>query len=244
MNLKVGTYNIQHGRWHAHFRQTGEEIIDLDGVAEVIRTMGFDICGLNEVRRNDGASHDIDQAKIIADALGYHFIFAKAIDHHGYEYGNALVSKYPIRGCRMIPVGVPEEKRIVGQTRYEDRVLLIAEIEVEERVLTMMVCHFGLQPDEMQLAVDTVKAEVAKLTAPVIFAGDLNFVPSSTYYAELAEVLRDSAAEVAVPLTFPSHAPDRKIDYLFATEDVRVTDVAAPTVTQTDHCPYIVTVEW
>lgn len=244
MTLKIGTYNIQHGRWHAHFRQTGEEIIDLNGVAEVIRTMGFDICGLNEVRKNDGILHDIDQAKIIADALGYYFVFAKAIDHHGYEYGNALVSRYPIRSYRTISIGVPKEKRIGGQNRYEDRVLLIAEIEVEGRVLTMLVCHFGLQPDEMQLAVDTVKAEVAQLSGPVIFAGDLNFVPSSTYYAELAEVLRDSAVAVTVPLTFPSHAPDRKIDYLFTSEDVRVTDVAVPIVTQTDHCPYIATVEW
>ncbi|MBE6546479.1 MAG: hypothetical protein E7668_03425 [Ruminococcaceae bacterium] len=245
MNLKVGTYNIQHGRWHAHFCKTGEEIIDLDGVAEVIRAMGFDICGLNEVRRNDGALHDVDQAKLIAEKLGYHFVFAKAITHHkGYEYGNALVSKYPIRSYRAIPIAVPVEKRLSGQSRYEDRVLLIAEIEVQGRVLTMMICHFGLCPDEIQLAVDTVKAEVAKLTGHAIFTGDLNLVPTSTYYAELASVLKDSTVNPALPLTFPSHAPNKKIDYLFASADVRITDVAAPAVTQTDHCPYIATVAW
>ena len=244
MKLRIGTYNIQHGRWHAHFHRTGEEIIALESVAEVIRTMGFDICGLNEVRRNDGTEHDIDQAKVIADQLGYHFVFAKAIDHNGYEYGNALVSKYPILSARAVPIAVPVEKRISGQTRYEDRVLLIAELDVAEKPLTVMICHFGLHPDEIQLAVDTIRTEQKKLMGAVVLMGDFNLLPTSTYYARLASFLKDSTADPALPLTFPSHDPNRKIDYLFTTEDVCVTGVSAPAITQTDHCPYIAEVEW
>ncbi|MBE6546453.1 MAG: hypothetical protein E7668_03295 [Ruminococcaceae bacterium] len=51
--------------------------------------------------------------------------------------GNAIVSRYPIVGWRTI--GVPA----IGEDA-EDRVILVAEIDVEGTILTVMNSHFGL----------------------------------------------------------------------------------------------------
>ena len=53
MKLKIGTYNIQHGKHHGHFLKGGREVIDLPGDAAVLRGAGLDICGLNEVRNQE-----------------------------------------------------------------------------------------------------------------------------------------------------------------------------------------------
>jgi endonuclease/exonuclease/phosphatase family metal-dependent hydrolase len=146
MELNVGTFNIQHGKDHLHFLQTGEEVIDLKKMADVIRSANLDVCGLNEVR-NDGAVGGAYQAKVIAEALGYHFAFAKAIDHRGGEYGNALVSRYPIEQVCLVPIAVEQADRIAGQ-HFENRVLLCATLLVDRNLLTVLVSHFGLNDDE------------------------------------------------------------------------------------------------
>ena len=60
--------------------------------------------------------------------------FAKAIHIPGGEYGNALVSRYPIRSVRALPIVTTPEERDTEE-KYEDRVLLIAEIELAGSVL-------------------------------------------------------------------------------------------------------------
>ena len=242
--MRIGTFNIQHGRNHRFYLDTGCETIDLAGVAQVLREAQVDICGLNEVRNQEQVAGLCNQARVIAEELGYHYVFAKAIDHRGGEYGNALVSRYPIIAHYTVPISVPVAQRAAKASRtYEDRVLLVATVETPTAPVTVMVCHFGLNPDEIRAAIDTVGAERQKLAGRVLLMGDFNLTPDSPYYGELAGEWMDTAVDPARPLTFPSHAPDRKIDYIFSGEPLAITDVTAPTVTQSDHLPYIVTIE-
>ena len=44
--------------------------------------------------------------------------------------------------------------------------------------------------------------------------------------------------------TFPSDAPTRRLDYIFVTDDVKVTSTVIPNVTVSDHLPYGVDIEW
>ena len=93
--FKVMTYNIQHGIDYIHRLSTSNVRIDLLKIASIIKDTNASIISLNEVY--DAPVKDLDkQAIFIASKLGFNYVFGKAIDIRGGEYGNALLSKYPI----------------------------------------------------------------------------------------------------------------------------------------------------
>lgn len=236
--LKVGTYNLQHGVLHQKRLETGENTVDLAATAAVLRDHAPDICALNETYGNEESTFG-NQPRLLAEALGYpHHAFARGIYHKYGEYGNGLLSKFPIKGARVVPLVIPKEERPAGATRYEDRALLVAELDVNGKALTAMVCHFGLNDDEKALAVSTVIAEAKGTQNPIILMGDFNITPSTVHYARLAEVFSDTAALTEDPLlTFPSDAPRKKIDYIFTKGSIRATSVVAPKIVASDHLP-------
>ena len=232
-SLRIGTFNIQHGRDHKKYLETKTEVLDLDLMASVIRDEALDVCALNEVR-NDEAVGGLYQARELGEKLGYHREFVKAIDSMGGEYGNAIVSRYPIRSVKAYPLVIPTEKR-TPKHRYEDRVLYAAEIDVDGEILTVLGCHFGLALDEETLAAETAVKVLEKTTSPVVLLGDFNFTPSSEVYKILTAAFTDAADSRDPYFTFPSHAPDRKIDYIFTANQATATDFAVSSRVASDH---------
>ena len=244
MKLSVGTYNIYHGENKERQLQNGEHIIDLKETANTIRALGVDLCGLNEVRNQSGGAGLCNQAKEIAKELGWHYYFAKAINIPGGEYGNALVSRYPIRTARLQPIETSPEERLPGE-RYENRVLLIAEVEVEDRIFTVMVCHFGLRAPEKEKAVTLITKEFTAQTTPTVFMGDLNITPDTHYYEELAKVMTDTIPEPgAEHFTFSHQAPTCKIDYIFTNRFVKTLSAKVHAIGISDHRPISATLEF
>ena len=65
--------------------------------------------------------------------------------------------------------------------------------------------------------------------------------------AELAAIrdrMKDTAALFDEPkLSFPSDKPDRKIDYIFVSKDIKVVSADIPPIVASDHRPHTATVE-
>ena len=115
---------------------------------------------------------------------------------------------------------------------------MIAELLIENKPFTVMVSHFGLADDEQALAIDTVIREGDHITTPFALLGDFNLTPDTPAYARLAAVFLDSATLTSDPLlTYPSHQPKRKIDYVFVGGGVKPTGVESPTAVVSDHLP-------
>lgn len=233
--IRIGTFNIQHGKDHPYYLETKTERIDLPKMASLIREESLDICALNEVRNEEAVPGLVNQAKVIADCLGYTFYFAKAIDFRGGAYGNAIVSRYPITRVKTYPIAIPKESRIDGGHYYENRVLLMADIDVDGAILTVFACHFGLSPDEQALAVETARRALCETAHPVVFLGDFNVTPSSEIYASIAKNFTDAAPAGVNCFTFPSHAPNRKIDYIFTAGSAAAEDFTVCPQVYSDH---------
>ena len=237
MKISIASYNIYHGENKPLQLETGEHIIDLRETAHTIASLGVDLCGLNEVRNQWGGEGLCNQAEAIAKELGWHFYFAKAIHIPGGEYGNALVSKYPIRSARWVPIETTPDERDPA-LRYENRVLLIAEVEVEGRILTVLVCHFGLRPQEKVKAVETVLREMATVTTPAVFMGDLNITPATEHYQALAAAMTDTLPDPrGEHFTFSHQDPKCKIDYIFTNGLCKPLCAKIPAVGISDHRP-------
>lgn len=233
--LKIGTFNIQHGKDHVYYLETKKERIDFPLMASVIRAEELDICALNEVREESETPVGIDQAKEIAACLGYHYVFGKAIDFRGGAYGNAIVSRYPITRTRLHPIAIPKDQRLHEHSYYEDRVLLEADISVDGEILTLFACHFGLAPDEQEQAVKIIRAAQAETKTPIVLLGDFNVTPVTDIYRDLSETFTDAADGTRDDFTFPSHAPSRKIDYIFTSGACRSADFRVSAHVASDH---------
>jgi uncharacterized membrane protein YbhN (UPF0104 family)/endonuclease/exonuclease/phosphatase family metal-dependent hydrolase len=111
---------------------------DADRIAAVIRELDTDILGLQEV----DARHGDDQAEYLANATGMTAISGPTLIHQSGSYGNAVLTRWPVKGVRRVEIGVPGR---------EPRGLLDTDIEVAGLPLRVLVTHFGLRHSERRL---------------------------------------------------------------------------------------------
>ncbi len=90
-------------------------LIDIDAIARVINDAHPDIVALQEVDKGTARSGAIDEAKLLAEKTGLQYQFYKAIDHDGGEYGLAILSRYPLKATKLVPL--PQ------QIKAENRIL-------------------------------------------------------------------------------------------------------------------------
>ena len=235
MTLTIMSYNIQ----HCQNFQTKK--IEFDKIAAVIKAQNADIVGLNEVRGQGQAADYQDQARILAELTGYHYYFAKAIDVGGANpYGNALLSKYPILDAQTVMIPDPAV-RAEENGYYETRCLLKARVDVPGGLL-VCVTHFGLNGDEQENAAATVLSNIED--SRCVLLGDFNITPENPLLDPIRERLFDTEALLAPGTkSFPSDAPEIKIDYLFASRDLTVRAARIPAVMESDHRPYAAEME-
>lgn len=229
--MKISTYNIFSGR-------TPGGAYDLDGKIGVIRAFGAEIVSLNEVHRGTLHSAGRSQADDIADALGMRYrFFARSIWHNGGEYGIALLSRYPFRDARALPIPDAAEK----DGSFEPRVIIDAHIDINGKILHVISSHYGLSAPERRLAVETT-LKLALTDEPTIMMGDLNTEPSDPIIAPLFGRFNDTAAG-REKCTFPSDAPNIRIDYIFASRDIKVVSSGVIDSQCSDHRPAAAEIE-
>lgn len=248
------SYNIQSGRNYGEVLTRG-----FDWQIEVIRNAAPDIVGLQEVGKHPSAGFplyplDGNPTEYIAKELGMYSYFAKAISVEGkYPYGNAILSKYPIKNAKTVMI--PDPIKRTDSEDYETRCVLVAEIDVLGGI-TVIVSHFGLMEEERINAVQTVLEIVSAVKKPVLFMGDLNMKPDDKILRPIFGVLQDTANGELTPITWPSDVDAstgmsrkepqgevRKIDYIFASGHFNTQKVQTLRSRASDHLPYVAELE-
>jgi len=232
--MRAMTYNIQHGEHYKHDR------IDLIAMANEIKKTGADFCGLNEIRGKGPHPDYTEQAEIIAKELGWYSYFAPAITFPGCgPYGNAFVSRYPIRSAEKIMIPDPPVKD--EDAYYETRDIIRAVLETEQGDLTLLVTHMGLAKGEKRNAVAAVLRLVEEEKAAehaLILIGDFNMTPDDPILQPLFAALDDTTHLTGEDKSWPSDAPEIKIDYIMS-HRVRVSSAKILPVETSDHRPVI-----
>lgn len=223
--LRVMTYNV------LHFEDVRTGAIDYDAFASVIRESGADVVGLNEVY--GGCAARGEQAQELAKRLGWHWYFSEAFLDDGVDpFGNAVVSRFPIERAETIPIPYPEVRE--GTEYYEPRAVLRARIAGH----TILVTHFGLNPDEQENALQTVLPLLENERC--VLMGDCNVPPDAQVLLPIRDRMRDVDAFLpAGTMSFPSDKPRIKIDYIFTSADYTVLSADVPAVVVSDHRPYV-----
>ena len=204
-SLRVMTYNIYGAR-----ATSPANAADLDAIAEVIRRQNPDFVTLNEVDVfTDRTGKDVHQARDLAEKLGMEWHFSKAIDRDGGEYGDAVLSKYPILEKRSYRLPCAAEQP------GEDRSLCVIRVQIDGKDLYVASTHLDhLSGDASRLvqAAEIRRIRDTELEGDLILCGDLNAIPSSNVIATMTSFLTNTGP--IDQYTFPSDDPSRKIDYI------------------------------
>lgn len=225
--MKIMSFNTQ------HCLNFLEKKIDFDIMARAINECDADVVGLNEMRDGVSPPEFEAQCRILAERSGLgNYYFAKALQLEEGGYGNGLLSRSRIVSAQTIDVPDPDPRGYDGY--YEHRVLLKARLE---NGLTVMVIHFGLNPDEAESAVRTVLENLED--EKCVLMGDFNVAPDNALLAPIRERMKDAADMLASPLkSFPSDCPREKIDYIFVSPDIEVVSADIPAIVASDHRPH------
>lgn len=204
-SLRVMTYNIYGAR-----ATSPANAADLDAIAEVIRRQNPDFVTLNEVDVfTNRTGKDVHQARDLAEKLGMEWHFSKAIDRDGGEYGDAVLSKYPILEKRSYRLPCAAEQP------GEDRSLCVIRVQIDGKDLYVASTHLDhLSGDASRLvqATEIRRIHDTELEGDLILCGDLNAIPSSNVIATMTSFLTNTGP--IDQYTFPSDDPSRKIDYI------------------------------
>lgn len=220
--MKIMTFNIQHCNFYP------ENKIKFEPFAEEILSVGADIAGLNEVRGKGLIPGYTAQTEKLSSLTGYDGYFGKAIKVGGTSpYGNAILSKFPVISAETVKIPDPETKK--GKEMYESRCIIKAVIAALENY-TVLVTHMGLNRDERENAVSTLLSIAPEKNC--IIMGDFNCLPDAP---ELRPLFERYVCTDVDDFTFPSDKPDRKIDYIFVSDDIEITDKGTTVNAVSDH---------
>lgn len=232
--LRVMTYNIQHGIDHMHRLKTNEMVVKLDEVVKIIKSVDPDIVTLNEIY--DSAKFG-NQTKYIAEKLGYYYYFGKAIFLHGGNYGNALLSKYPLIEPEVIPI--PDATLKEEDVYYESRAIIKSCIIKDNTKYNIFSTHFGLAKEEQDNGTTLIKSLVKDLDN-VVFMGDLNLTPDDKNFTNISNVLKNTID--VDKNTFKSDNPTSRIDYIFVSNNLSVISGEVLDIVFSDHLPLVVNI--
>lgn len=229
--LRVLTYNIHHGRG-------GDGKVDLARQAKVIRDARPDLVVLQEVDNQTKRTGGVDQTVTLAKLTGLHSRFARQIDFQGGEYGQAILSRFPIDELVI--------HRLPGMPEREQRIAAEGRVRIGNQTVSIVGTHLHHRSEPIRVQQAAKLNELfSKPDHRVILAGDLNALPESKPMQLLNQQWRVLDSERPL-LTFPAAKPVRQIDYVLVRPSrrfrpVRVEVIAAAVAS--DHRPVLAVID-
>lgn len=225
----IMTYNIRHGVGM-------DRVLDLERTASVIKALDPDILILNEVDHGTERSFGVLQTDSLGKLLDMHSSFGRSIDYDGGQYGNALLTKFPVLDFQVVDLST--------DSLLEGRSVFLASLLLDTDTLFIMGTHLGLEPAERNEQIKRI-IQVLPNSATLILGGDFNFEPNSNTYFDLTKHLQDGIRQhrPQAENTYPADQPDRRIDYIFIGSNIKAIGIPALTPnevsTASDHRPQV-----
>lgn len=227
VTLRVMTFNI-------HYGEGKDKKQDLSRIAELIREADPDIVGLQEVDSFQPRSQFVNQAKWLAEELGMYGVYGPNLVLGVSQYGNAILSRYPI--VSFTNISLP--------SGWEPRGCLKAEIDIGGRRLVFLSTHLGLSEDERLEQADSVVALITESELPVVLVGDLNNTPGSGEVQKISSALVDAFGRLGrlgePTFAYGTSKPNVRIDYVFVSPDIGVKNAQTIKTSVSDHLPVVV----
>jgi endonuclease/exonuclease/phosphatase family metal-dependent hydrolase len=203
--LRIATYNI-------HKCRGMDRRVRPDRIVNVLREFDADIIALQEVVSLQGGSPEEDQARYVAEELGFRFAFGENRLHKGGRYGNVLLTRLPIESHWNYDISAGGR---------EARGCLRTDVQFAGNTLHIFNVHFGTRFFEQRRQVRKLLNEGIvtdhELSGPRIVLGDFNewirgsVTPRLTAHLDKANVRRNLRRS----RTFPGRFPIFRLDNIY-----------------------------
>ena len=224
------SHNIHHG-------EGLDGKLDLERIAKVIIDATADIVGLQKVDRGVERTQKRDLPAEFTKLTDMTVYFEKNIPHQGGEYGNAVLTRFPIKRAK--------NTHLKSFANGEQRGVQQLVLDVQGREVLFMNTHLDARRDPAERehsATELRQIVTAAGAMPVILVGDFNAAPEAKSVASLREFLTDSWTTVNMEpgFTIPVKKPNKRIDYIWITP-VSITPLsrAVPYSDASDRLPII-----
>jgi endonuclease/exonuclease/phosphatase family metal-dependent hydrolase len=204
---------------------------DAARIAAVIRDLDCDAIGLQEVDSRAGPHADSKQLAYLARATGMQAIEGPTILRHDGDYGNALLTRCPVRAIR---------RHDLSFSGREPRGALDVDLDVDGHRVRVIVTHLGLRPAERRFQVKLLLKLLHPVEAGelVVALGDINeWLPIGRPLRWLHGLLGSPPTQ----RTFPTWCPLLALDRVWVRPRSALVDVRAhlraPARFASDHYP-------
>jgi endonuclease/exonuclease/phosphatase family metal-dependent hydrolase len=226
--LRVGTYNV-----HGHKGRDGRVIADR--TFEVVRRLQADCVALQEFVNAPSPTGEL-LLEHWARTLGMHAAYAPAFERGGEEFGNALLTRWPI---------LEQHVHDVSLRGYRRRVVLEALVNVEGVTLQVMSLHLGVSPRERWLQAEQLfELCSATRTDLHLLLGDFN---EWSRFSAVSRRLRAHFDVTRQLATFPSRTPVVGLDRVWVHPRGRLREARVDTSRAarlaSDHLPLVATID-
>jgi endonuclease/exonuclease/phosphatase family metal-dependent hydrolase len=221
--LRVMTWNI-HGAYGRNPK------FDLARVIALIKSHDPDVVALQEIdSRRPRASGVPEPFELLQDALGTHGVGAKTIATADGEYGQALISRWPIDGAEIHDISYQEK---------EPRRAIRCEVVLPTGRLRVIATHLGLSIGERRGQAKKLLRLIGDSNHTTVVLGDFN---DWFWAGSVRKVLASRLPGRSRLRTFPSVCPLFRFDRVYCSPLAAFvgarTDPAARNLS--DHLPVI-----
>jgi endonuclease/exonuclease/phosphatase family metal-dependent hydrolase len=166
--LKVMTFNIHHGKGI-------DGKTDLSRILAEIMKSEADIVALQEVDRYQPRSFFRDQLAILTRGSGMYSCYSSSLNFGFSQYGNAILSKWPIVSKSTIYMDGGFERRSILHAKIK----VIGRCSGLESEIIIVNTHLGVRAQEYKWQMPILCKIIADLPKPTILLGDFNMEPSN-----------------------------------------------------------------
>lgn len=231
------SYNIQHGEGE-------DKVLSLPRIAKIIYESGAEVAGIQEIDRfySDRSNYE-DQVKQLSDMLSFNYTYGVNLDlpslngrEVNRQYGTAIFSKYPI---------LDYENILLPSFGAEQRGLLRAKIDIGGTHFNIYNTHLGLDRENRLAQIKEIIKVMSSDKEPHLILGDFNAEPVNQELQYLIDKtdLKDVFQEVPNASTHNANQPTKRIDYIFASSQVKFSNPLVIHANGSDHLPIIVELE-
>lgn len=238
-DIRVMTYNV-----HSCMGLDGR--LSISRIAHVLAHCDADVIALQELDVQNSRTGFSDQALELAQRLGMKAHFHPALSLATEHYGDAVLSRLPMRLVRAAALPTDPAGR-----RAEPRGALWVAIDCGDWELQLINTHLGLRPLERLAQVEELLGPNwwgnPRCRGPAVLCGDFNAVPTSLAYRRMTQTIRD--AQRCVKGFRPRHTwwspfPMLRIDHVFVSEELQVAAINVPVSSMiraaSDHLPLVI----
>ena len=231
--VRIMNYNIRAG-----FNVKG--YLDLEEIARIIEGNGADIVTLQEVTRGWVINGSVDNLEWLAGRLGMHYFFMPAFDD---VWGNAILSKYPMK---ILKKGFLPKAGAIQRRSY-----IFVNVEIPGENINIFCTHphhIVEQPEIREKQIQEILKQWDGLERTAIM-GDFNAQKGDKELEILySSGLIDSQFELGKGenMTFidiDTCEPLKRLDFIWTTPDLKISNFKVPFSTASDHLPVVVSVE-